>query len=537
MNILVINGSPKGEKSNTFRLTSAFLDGITESEKQKGSVPEIKIYHTTKLDIKPCRGCFACWNKTPGKCCIGDEMSDIITDMINSDIIIWSFPLYYFSVPSPLKNVIDRLLPMNEPFMSTASVSGGHPSRYDMSGKKNVLISTCGFYTAENNYNAVTEMFDRFIGKDKYTALFCGQGELFRVKELSARTDEYLNAVKTAGGEFVSGGISEAVEEELNELLYPRDVFETMADADWGVNSKGEKEDEVLTFTRQMAALYNKNTYPGHDIILDMNYTDRQMMIRIILGKDGSHVTEETEGKFTTRINTSYDLWRDIAAGKIAGADALMQHKYSVEGDFDLMIHWDEYFGADKIRTEKKKKSTEAVTDMKILLLPWIVFWVAAAINGIVGSIISLGACAVIPLLFIKKRFTVYDRLSSAGVILCSVLILTGISNGIAVPLSYFLFGIMWTVSVFLKIPLTAHYSMNDYNGESALENPIFVKTNRILTLCWGILYLLTPVWTYFLMKTPAGSYAGAVNSVLPVLMGIFTAWFQKYYPARIAKG
>ncbi len=76
---------------------------------------------------------------------------------------------------------------------------------------------------------------------------------------------------------------------------------------------------------------------------------------------------------------------------------------------------------------------------------------------------------------------------------------------------------------------------MNQYNGEEALENPIFMRTNRILTLLWGVLYLITPVWTYFLIGTGMGVWTGAVNSVLPALMGIFTQWFQKWYPASVA--
>lgn len=95
----------------------------------------------------------------------------------------------------------------------------------------------------------------------------------------------------------------------------------------------------------------------------------------------------------------------------------------------------------------------------------------------------------------------------------------------------------MWSVSCLGKIPLTAHYSMNDYGGDRALQNPLFVKTNRILTLLWGILYLLTPVWTYILMGTEISGFTGAVNSVLPALMGIFTVWFQRWYPAKVAGG
>ena len=63
MNILVINGSPKGEKSNTYRLTRAFLDGI--SAREVDQAPKIEVLEINKMNIKPCLGCFSCFTKIP----------------------------------------------------------------------------------------------------------------------------------------------------------------------------------------------------------------------------------------------------------------------------------------------------------------------------------------------------------------------------------------------------------------------------------------------------------------------------------------
>ena len=572
MNILAINGSPKGERSNTWRLTSAFLQGITaQEESAHGQAPVVETLNVGALNIKPCLGCFSCWNKTPGTCCLHDDMQGVIEKILWADVIVWSFPLYYFGLPGPLKNLIDRQLPMSLPFMSTETESGGHPSRYDMGGKRTVVVSTCGFYTAKSNYSGVTDLFDRLCDKGGYTTIFCGQGELFRVKELAARTDEYLSWVKKAGEEFATGcvvstgsttnghaadGISRETRNKLDQNLFPRDVFEAMADASWGVNESGEKEDPSLVFTRQMAALYRKQAWPGHDLALDMHYTDIDKTYRVVLGANGSRVEEApAEGfatDYTTRINTPFDVWRSIAAGKIRGDEALMQHLYSVEGDFDLMMHWDDYFGTANADTgsdaggntgkvegasSSDKSASEPKTNMLLLLIPWIVFWIAASINSFWGSLISMAACVLPPVLMHRTKATAYDKISALAVGACSIALLAGASPVVVIPASYALFGLMWSVSCFLKAPLTAHYSKNSYNGDEALRNPIFMKTNRILTAAWGVLYLVTPIWTYFIMQTDAASLVGAINSVLPALMGAFTAWFQKWYPAHIARG
>jgi multimeric flavodoxin WrbA/putative sterol carrier protein len=539
MNILVINGSPKGERSNTIKLTNAFLEGINSA--RKDDLPKIETLNIAQMNIGSCLGCFACWKTTPGQCCLHDDMQTVLDKLLWADLTIWSFPLYYFSLPGKLKTLIDRQLPLNLPFMSSDVEGGGHPSRYDMSGKKTVLISTCGFYTAKTNYESVTAQFDKICGKGNYTALFTGQGELFRVPELANRTGEYLALVRQAGREYASGGINKETTAKLEELLFSRDVFERMADASWGISETGEREDFSLTFTKQMAALYNPAAYPGRDIILDMDYTDIGKRYRIILGKTESRVVEQFEEKPTTVIHTPLSVWQSIASGEIAGAEALMKQQYTVEGDFDLMLKWDEYFGstqsASVSTSEEAQPAAKVKTDMRYLLIPWIVFWVAASIDHFWGSLISILVSIALPLVFYKNKKTPYDVISGILVSVFSILLLMDVSTIVVVPLSYLAFGLMWSISVFFKIPLTAEYSMNDYGGEDAFRNPLFIKTNRILTAAWGVLYLLTPIWTYFIMRTAAGTYIGAINSILPAIMGIFTAWFQKWYPRKVARG
>lgn len=548
MNILVINGSPKGEKSNSYQLTSAFLRGI----KQETEEVQIRQCAVCQTDIRPCMGCFSCWNRTPGKCCIEDDMAQVIQNMLWADITVWSFPLYYFTVPGALKNLIDRQLPMLLPFMEERegqTGNGGHPSRYDCGGKKTVVISTCGFYTAEGNYDGVCSLFDHLCGPGNYTTVFCGQGELFRVPELSVLTGEYLSWVERAGREYACGKISAQTRERLAQLLLPRETFEACADASWGMERENtgteksgdgiKRESDTLTFTRQMAALYRKESWSGKNIVLEMCYTDVEECYQIVLGKDGSHVCTDCALTADTRIETPVTVWRSIAAGEIRGDEAMMQGLYHVKGDFNLMLKWDTCFAGSHTRTKREKEMpAQKDTDMNILLIPWIVFWVAVSVNRQIGCLAVILACALVPLVYYRHRKTIYDVLGGALVQGFSVAILAGASENNMLPLSYLAFGVMWMISCPGKgIPLTAHYSMNGYGGEDALKNRLFVRTNRILTMLWGILYLATAVFSWFLMRSDLSHLTWLVNSILPVFMGIFTVWFQRWYPARVARG
>lgn len=546
MNILILNGSPKGKKSNSMCLTNAFVKGLKDKRTEQGLDTNIECFDVCKMHIENCKGCFACWKVSPGQCCIKDDMAKVIEKELWADLIIYSFPLYYFSVPGSLKNMIDRQLPMILPFMSEREDgigSGSHETRYDMSHKKYVLISTCGFYSAKGNYDSVCYMFDHICGKGNYEALFCGQGELFSIKELSARTKEYLDIVEVAGREYSVGAISKETKEKLKELLFPKETFEQMADASWGVSKEtGEKEDESLIFTRQMAALYNKKRYDGKERILEICYTDLGKTYQIVLNEKGSEVITGQHLTYTTRIDTPWEVWQSIARNEIRGDEALAKQMYRVIGDFSLMLNWDYFFGNSQENQQEAKAaqeqgSTRKPPVMATMLMAWITFWAALSMNAQAGAFITLGVCACIPLFMIKHELAIYDKLSIAITSLLSIFALYTQQGTAAVNIGYLLFGVLWIGSCFTKEPLCACYVKYNYNGEDALKNPIFMKANYILAAAWGILYVLIAIWTWFLSKTDFAGGVIILNNIMPILMGIFTGWFEKWYPAWIASG
>ena len=73
MKVLVLNGSPK-EKSDTFRMTDAFLKGFNREGKH-----EVTVIDVIDKKIAPCKGCFGCWQQLEGHCLIQDDQNGILT--------------------------------------------------------------------------------------------------------------------------------------------------------------------------------------------------------------------------------------------------------------------------------------------------------------------------------------------------------------------------------------------------------------------------------------------------------------------------
>lgn len=232
MNVLVINGSPKGKASNTMKLTNALLEGIAENKDNN-----IKQLIVKDMDITPCLGCMSCWGKTAGKCVIDDVMTQVYEDIMEADLIIESFPLYFFGMPGPMKTFTDRMMPLMETYKGECMTIGDnafHAPRFDMSGKKLVLVSTCGYARTEEIYDSLIKEYNFICGKGNYLSLLCPQGEMFAIPPLKPQIEAYLNRYREIGRLLGRGeNVSVELINKASEPILPQKAFETLVNNYW----------------------------------------------------------------------------------------------------------------------------------------------------------------------------------------------------------------------------------------------------------------------------------------------------------------
>jgi len=88
-------------------------------------------YRLAELDVAACRGCFACWVRTPGVCIIDDVGREIAESVIRSDVLILLTPITFGGYASALKSAVDRLIPLILPYFQRIDGEVHHVKRYE----------------------------------------------------------------------------------------------------------------------------------------------------------------------------------------------------------------------------------------------------------------------------------------------------------------------------------------------------------------------------------------------------------------------
>ena len=194
MNVVCVNGSPKGKNSNT----AIMLESIAEP-----FVKEACITLTLgDMNISPCTGCYSCWTKTPGICIIEDDMKGALEIVRTADILIFGSPLYFNNISGTLKNFIDRL---------TALGGDPHQAKNENRQKvKIIMMSNCGF-PVRKQFDVVSlwiKHFTNMLNGELIGEFYTTSGKILTSESIEdqERANKYKNFLRLCGKSIYEHG-------------------------------------------------------------------------------------------------------------------------------------------------------------------------------------------------------------------------------------------------------------------------------------------------------------------------------------------
>lgn len=223
MKITVFNGSPRHRESNTHFMLKEFLKGV------KDAGAKFENIFLVKKEIRPCLGCFDCWFKTPGKCIIKDDMDELLSKFLSSDIVVFATPIYIDNLTGIMKNFMDRLIPVIDNRFERDEIGEcRHKKRFEKYPKI-VVISNCG-YPEQSHFQVLRLLFKRVarnLHSEIIAEIYRGGGWLLKTSLVSKKLVlDYKKLLRKAGREIVKNlSLSEKTISELKKPIISVDEF------------------------------------------------------------------------------------------------------------------------------------------------------------------------------------------------------------------------------------------------------------------------------------------------------------------------
>jgi multimeric flavodoxin WrbA len=223
MRVLVLNGSPRKERGGTAQILSPFLEGMSEVGAQ------VEVLCVYDLELKPCLGCFACWVKTPGQCAQKDDVAEVLPKLAVADVVVLATPVYVDGMTGPMKTLLDRLIPLIEPFFEIREGHCRHARREGVKAGQLALVSVSGFTELDNFAPLVAHVraVCKNMGRAFAGALLRPYGaSLAALQQMGISVDDVIEAARSAGRQLVrEGQIAQETLAVVSRELVPREDY------------------------------------------------------------------------------------------------------------------------------------------------------------------------------------------------------------------------------------------------------------------------------------------------------------------------
>lgn len=139
-----------------------------------------------------------CWKNQDGSCIQHDDQQEIMEEYRNADTVIYSFPLYTYSVPSHLKAFMDRSIPFNKMTMKVVDGHVVHAQRVDLSHQKLLFICGCEFPNFKDNFAGLNIMIKNKFGK-RAECIYVSEYPMLNEESARPLTEPLLKKFVSAG--------------------------------------------------------------------------------------------------------------------------------------------------------------------------------------------------------------------------------------------------------------------------------------------------------------------------------------------------
>lgn len=197
--IFAINGSHRSEKGFTEIVLKNFLQGAEAADAQ------YSVLYPSKQKIIACESCGKCLFETPGECKFDDDMGKIIQKMDEADLLVFACPVYFDSMPSNMKKMIERMRSTLDAYFEFRNGRTYHLKSNEK--KQNVVLIFTAGNPEEESFASISKIFNRIIDNMGWQldGEFHFPASHLLVAEPELLADQ-LEAVRMCGTEIVSQG-------------------------------------------------------------------------------------------------------------------------------------------------------------------------------------------------------------------------------------------------------------------------------------------------------------------------------------------
>lgn len=139
MKVTVITGSPH-KKGTTAFLADKFIEGATEAGH------DVYRFDAAFEDVKPCLSCEYCSNHE-SECVHKDSMDKLNEKLLDSDMVVFVSPIYYYTMSAQIKAVLDRF----------------HAKNAKLAGNKKAMLFTAAYGSDDGTMEGIQITYEAIL--------------------------------------------------------------------------------------------------------------------------------------------------------------------------------------------------------------------------------------------------------------------------------------------------------------------------------------------------------------------------------------